>query len=59
MELVSDTAATESGATDILVTDFNVEAVVGVAMLIGSVMGVVLLVGTIPCEESKHDFLGC
>lgn len=59
MELVSDTAATESGATDLLVTDFNVEAVVGVAMLIGSVMGVVLLVGTIPCEESEHDFLGC
>lgn len=69
MELVSDTAATESGATDILVTDFNVEAVVGVAMLIGSVMGVVLLIdavvgavlleGTIPCEESEHGFFGC
>lgn len=59
MELVSDTVAPEVGATDRLVTDFDVEVVVGVALLIGSVMGVVFLGGTIPCEESEHDFLGC
>lgn len=69
MELVSDTAAPEGGATDRLVTDFDVEAVVGAALLIGSVMGVVLLIdavmgavlleGTIPCEESEHGFFGC
>lgn len=59
MELASDTAAPEVGATDRLVTDFDVEVVVGVALLIGSVMGVVFLGGTIPCEESEHDFLGC
>lgn len=69
MELVSDTAAPEVGATDRLVTDFDVEAVVGVALLIGSVLDVVLLIDavvgavflgvTVPCEESEHDFLGC
>lgn len=69
MELVSDTAAPEVAATDRLVTDFDVDAVVGAALLIGSVLdvvllidavvGAVLLVGTTPCEESEHDFLGC
>lgn len=69
MELVSDTAAPEVGATDRLVTDFDVEAVVGAALVIGAeldvvllihaVVGAVLLVGTTPCEESEHDFLGC
>lgn len=67
MELASDTAAPEVGATDRLVTDFDVEAVVGAALLIGAelvllidaVVGAVLLVGTTPCEESEHDFLGC
>lgn len=69
MELASDTAAPEVGATDRLVTDFDVEAVVSAALLIGAeldvvllidaVVGAVLLVGTTPCEESEHDFLGC
>lgn len=69
MELVSDTAAPEIGATDRLVTDFDVEAVVGAALLIGAELDVVLLIdavvggvlleGTIPCEESEHSFLGC
>lgn len=69
MELVSDTAAPEVGATDRLVNDFDVEAEVGAALLIGAeldvvllidaVVGAVLPVGTTPCEESQHDFLGC
>lgn len=37
MELASDTAAPEVGATDRLVTDFDVDAVVGAALLIGSI----------------------
>lgn len=69
MGLIFDTAAPEVGATDRLVADFDVEAVVGAALLIGSVLnvvllidavvGAVLLVGTTPCKESEHGFLGC
>lgn len=52
MELVSGTAASEVGATGRLVTDFDVEAVVGVVLLIEAVVGAVLQGGTITRAES-------
>lgn len=37
LELVSGTAASEGGATDRLVTNFDVEAVVGAVLLRGTI----------------------